>query len=153
MKRIGFTGTRHGMTDAQRQVVFALVRDMTPASEDWDQAHHGDCTGADADFHHIASSLGMYLVGHLPVDDTHRARCAFDETRSPTTHMARNRAIVAESDVMIACPYEATEQPRGGTWATIRMARKAGKPLAIVLPDGTVQRERWPNDAKPGSAP
>lgn len=30
-----------------------------------------------------------------------------------------------------------------GTWATIRMARKAGKPLAIVLPSGAVVKERW----------
>jgi hypothetical protein len=45
--------------------------------------------------------------------------------------------------VVIACPFERTEQQRSGTWATVRMARKAGKPLVIVYPQGDERRERW----------
>ena len=39
--------------------------------------------------------------------------------------MRRNADIVAASRVMLAAPYEDTPQPRGGTWGTIAMARKA----------------------------
>lgn len=64
--------------------------------------------------------------------------------RAPLAFMDRNQAIVDESEFMIAAPLEFTEQKRGGTWATVRMTRKAGKPLTIVWRDGTVMRERWP---------
>jgi hypothetical protein len=135
------------MTSAQKLSVAEILRAIDDAPR-WDDicfAHHGDCVGADADLHDLCVARGWVTIGHLPVDATHRAFCAFTETRSPSTHMARNRAIVAESDVMIACPAEPEEQPRGGTWATVRMTRKAGKPLALVLPDGTVRYERWPD--------
>ncbi len=58
--------------------------------------------------------------------------------------MRRNADIVRESNIMIAAPFEETEQERGGTWRTIGMARKAKKPLAIVWRDGRVEKERWP---------
>lgn len=134
---VGFTGTRFGMTKEQKVRMSSLV----PRADFY---HHGDCVGADADFHNIVRYLchdfnhDGQIVGHLPVDTTHRAFCTFDETRDPLPHMKRNKAIVTESDVMLACPSTMEEQQFGGTWATIRMARKAKKPLTIVYPDGSV---------------
>jgi hypothetical protein len=43
---------------------------------------------------------------------------------------------------MLAAPYVPTEQTHGGTWRTIGLARKAKKPLVIVLPDGSIREER-----------
>lgn len=40
--RLGFTGTRRGMTDAQKTRV---AQESAPFAE----VHHGDCVGADAD--------------------------------------------------------------------------------------------------------
>ena len=152
MKHIGFTGTRHGMTREQALAVVIVAASYVKQGERW-TAHHGDCIGADEGFHDLAHNVGATIVGH-PSTHNLRAYREFDVEHDRKAPMVRNADIVRESDVMIACPYEATEQPRGGTWATIRMARMARKPLAIVLPDGTVQRERWPvDDAKPGSAP
>ena len=52
--------------------------------------------------------------------------------------------IVADADVMLACPPNYEEIKRGsGTWATIKFARKSGKPLAIVYPDGGFMVENW----------
>jgi hypothetical protein len=157
MRHIGFTGTRRGMTDEQMSAVNRVIMDCVTR---WASsiapmtAHHGDCVGADAEFHGFVARRGFHIVGHLPVDEQHRAfcrfdetrepLCRFDETREPRTHMQRNRQIVTAADVMIATPSEMVEQERGGTWATIRMTRKAGKPLAVVLPDGFVAFERWP---------
>lgn len=146
-RHLGFTGTRHGMTDKQRMVVAkaveSAVKRLPYVGEDRLIIHHGDCVGADAEFHDITGPR-CKRIGHLPEDDTHRAFCTFDETRSPLPHMKRNKAIVAESDAMIATPYESAEQERGGTWKTIGFTRKANKPLAIVWPDGVVTLERWP---------
>ena len=140
MKHIGFTGTRKGMTPDQYVSVARII--ATRPSREW-SAHHGDCVGADFDFHKIAASVGAWTVGHVPMDDTLRAFCDFHELRIPSPYMQRNAAIVAESDVMIACPAESDERITGGTWRTIRMARQACRPLAIVWPNGTVKYERW----------
>jgi hypothetical protein len=143
-KHIGFTGTRYGMTDEQRKAVDSVLADIIGGDLKLGViAHHGDCVGADAHFHDIAVQYGAYVVGHIPIDGSHRAFCHFNQWLPALPHMKRNREIVAAADVMIATPAEAVEQPRGGTWATIRMARKAKKPLAIVRPDGHVVYERW----------
>jgi hypothetical protein len=92
----------------------------------------------------MATRLELWRIGHLPIDQEHRAFCEFDETRPPLKHMQRNKAIVAESDVVIACPLDMVEKTIGGTWKTIGFTRKAGRPLAIVWRDGTVTKERWP---------
>ena len=51
----------------------------------------------------------------------------------------RNEHIVDEADVVVAAPATEMEQPRGGTWYTIRYARKVEKVLHVVGPDGTVE--------------
>src|SRR5262245_13605371 len=132
MIHVGFTGTRHGATDAQHAAMRRLLETLTEVT-----AHHGDCVGADAQFHAIARALKWRIVIHPPVDDSERARCEGDESRAPLTHMKRNKAIVDAATLMLAAPYQMTEQELGGTWKTIRMARKAKKPLVIVFPDGT----------------
>lgn len=57
--------------------------------------------------------------------------------------MRRNKNIVMASTVMIAAPFELTQQEHGGTWRTIDMTRTAKRPLAIVSPDGATAIERW----------
>lgn len=138
MRHIGFTGTRYGMTDVQRMRVVLEVERFADDSLGV-VGHHGDCVGADAQFHEIVRVLpGGYLVGHLPVNESDRAFCTFDEVRQALPYMKRNAQIVAAANVMIAAPFEMTEQDRGGTWRTIGMARRAKKSLVIVLPDGSV---------------
>ncbi len=142
MKNVGFTGTRHGMTLLQHGAMRQQVLDL---GVNGIVAHHGDCIGADAQFHRIVrQEIGGWIVGHLPADATHAAGCEFDEKRDPLTHMKRNREIVRAADVMLAAPFDMEEQERGGTWATIRMARKAKKPLRIVWPNGAVTIEEGP---------
>lgn len=102
-------------------------------------AHHGDCIGADAQFHAIARELGWRVAVYPgPEGDGDRAGCDHDELRAPLTHMKRNKALVLESHRVMAVPADMTPQPHGGTWKTIEMARKAKKPLVIVFPDGSV---------------
>jgi hypothetical protein len=114
------------MTIAQR----SMVRELTVMA--WSTsglvAHHGDCVGADEEWH---NSILRHFV--LPVTiETHpgplgawSAGCLGDVSHTPIPPMKRNAAIVAASQVMIAAPFDDDPQPRGGTWSTIGMARKA----------------------------
>lgn len=144
MTELGFTGTRFGMTPAQKAAVAKRLAAYDPATV---VAHHGDCIGADADFHALCRDAGVAKIvahpGHpdgRPTDTSQRAFTDADEVREPKPFLVRNGDIVDESSEMIATPAEFTETQRGGTWSTIRRARRGGRPLTIVFPDGEVTR-------------
>lgn len=140
---VGFTGTRFGMTTEQ----FRAVRRLIPTGPF--TAHHGDCVGADAEFHEICTGLATIEVHPGPISDL-SAGCPGHVRHDPRSHMVRNAAIVAASQVMIAAPPQDDPQSRGGTWATIGMARRAlraGKlrELYVVGRGGQLLRhEEWP---------
>lgn len=134
--RIGFTGTQRGMTVAQQTVVRRLSRSLVV-----DEAHHGDCVGADADFDAIMRERGVPRHVHPPDDPKKRAFVRDFAVRYPTKpYLERNRAIVDDTDALIAAPKGATEEQRSGTWATIRYARNAGKAVTIVWPNGSIEQ-------------
>ena len=135
---VGFTGTRHGLTPAQRQSLeLVLVQECGDDGE----VHHGDCVGADASCHTIALAHGWRIVVHPPDNDTLRAFCEGDETREPEGYIDRNRSIVDDTHVLVACP-SGPEERRSGTWSTIRWAMKNGRRVVIVWPDGTIERRQ-----------
>jgi hypothetical protein len=137
--KVGFTGTRHGGTPQQKETLSLLLVTLKPT-----EAHHGDCVGADAEFHHYVRIVcgRAVIIVHPPLHDDLRAWCILDEftrMRPEKPYLARNLDIVDETDVLIAMPAEATEQLRGGTWYTIRYARRQHKKVYMILPDGTLQ--------------
>lgn len=133
---LGFTGSRWGMSHAQ---LAALAGVMT---EDWEEVHHGDCVGADAECHALAEAVALRTVVHPPSDERLRAFCPGDVVLPPASYVVRDRAIVAACDVLVACPREAVAVPRSGTWLTINLGRAAHRPVRIVFPDGTFSTER-----------
>lgn len=144
--RIGFTGTRHGMSAEQKEVLIAmLIPEAVEPSAERHQLHHGDCIGADYEAAGIAYYNGFRVICHPPIDTTHRAYFGINaEDRKPKTHFARNRDIVDETDLLIACPQymdPITKATKGGTAYTVNYARKCGKPVWIVRPDGSVEKE------------
>lgn len=137
MIKIGFTGTRHGMTQAQRAAVYEFLY-----TREGGEFHHGDCIGADAEAHDVAAMAGFDpndggIVVHPPTDPKARAFKTCSIVLDPLPYLVRNRAIVDETSWLIATPAEAVEQARGGTWYTVRYARSLKKNLRIFLPDGT----------------
>lgn len=131
---VGFSGTRDGMTEAQKAKLEELLTELNP-----DQFRHGDCLGADEEAHFIARELGVPVVTHPPIEDKLRAYTmgAIIEIKAAPYHV-RNKAIVDNSHVLVAAPKEATEDPagRGGTWQTINMARRSEIPVYIIWPSG-----------------
>ena len=151
MIHIGFTGTRHGMTDKQRDRVWILLIEQTYGDRAF-TFHHGDCVGADAECHRLVREMSarierpLDIEKHPPSNTASQAHCLMmlgEVTHWPLPYMARNAAIVAAADLVLATPFEMREQDRGGTWGTIGIARRVNRPLVIVFPDGTTEGE-WP---------
>jgi hypothetical protein len=125
------------MTGAQKERLKGLLN-----ASGCSEAHHGDCVGADEQFHDILTEgLGWTIVIHPSSSDALRAYKGEGEFDTiilpPKPPLQRNHDIVDASDLMIACPNEREEILRSGTWATIRYARERHKPLIVILPDGT----------------
>lgn len=138
MVEIGFTGTRRGMTNQQKETVTRIIQDLPHVRK----AHEGDCIGSDHDFCHICNSLDIKLVGHPPDVPTYRAFHFKDVMMlPPKPYLERNDDIIKFSKIMIATPGEYIEKKRSGTWYTIRHARKARREIFIVFPDGLVKHE------------
>jgi hypothetical protein len=132
-RSVGVTGTRKGLTAVQKEAVKILLSDLKA-----EELQHGDCVGADAEIHSLAEALGLRIVIHTPSDTKRRAHCRSDHIEPPKPYLARDRAIVDATALLIATPAEQHgERLRSGTWTTVRYARKAGKRIIIVRPDGT----------------
>ena len=104
------------------------------------EIHHGDCIGADAEFHDLClqswPAASVRVVLHPPTVATKRA---FKESPGqtdldPLPYLQRNHAIVDSVDAMLGAPKGMSEELRSGTWATIRYSRKRGVPLRILWP-------------------
>jgi hypothetical protein len=129
--RIGFTGSRTGLTAKQRDQLWALL----PGALEF---HHGDCIGADHEAHLIALELGVPVVVHPPTVVKYRAWSTHGmQYMAPAPFLVRNKRIVRYTDQLIACPKESVEPKPGrgqGTWSTVRYARDQGKPVDILWP-------------------
>lgn len=135
---VGFSGTQNGMTRHQIIAVTEILSHSALLN-----AHHGDCIGADADFHFLARGRGLYMIGHPPHNFNKRAFCEFDFEHRPGEYLARNKHIVDASEFMIFTPGGFEEELRSGTWSTVRYTRKKLKMGHIVFPDGSVETETW----------
>lgn len=139
-RHIGITGTRHGMTNAQK----SSLCDLLDEGRIW--LHHGCCVGADEEAHWLAFELGISSVGHPPTDTRLQMAAgqgdgySFIEMREPKPYHDRNRDIVDECALLIAIPEAETEQAKGGTWYTVRYARQVGREHVIIWPDGSRDR-------------
>jgi hypothetical protein len=127
--KVGFTGTGTGLTPYQMIAVERQLQELSPI-----EFHHGDCVGADAVAHDIATSLGIKTIQHPPTNPRARAFTRCDEVRSCKPYLERNHEIVDETDVLLACPRSKNEELRSGTWATVRYARKQGREIRIIYP-------------------
>jgi hypothetical protein len=133
--KYGMTGTRNGMTPLQKDIFLQALLKQPKL----DHLVHGDCIGADFDAHKLSRSLS-HTVTVRPCDlSDQRAFCNADIEHPTKKPLQRNADIVNEVRVMFAFPGELKEQLRSGTWATIRLARKSGKLLYIIYPDGSVE--------------
>jgi hypothetical protein len=137
MITVGFTGTRSGMSSAQRQSVLLALRSLLEKHGEV-RAVHGDCVGADADFDQLCSELQIPREIYPCTIENARAHCENKGAlclRQPIAPLKRNEQIVNAVDILFATPYSRVEERRSGTWFTVRYARKISKPHEIFFTD------------------
>lgn len=134
MTKIGFTGTRLGLTELQSFALRQILEDVGLF-----EFGHGDCVGADEQAARIAYELGAKLTCFPPVSPDKRAFTLFNhETMMAETYFARNRSIAQWCDMLIGCPPSDSRLTTGGTWYTIDYSLKIKKPTSVIWPNGTV---------------
>lgn len=138
MTDYGFTGSSEVVTTLVQLMSF---REFLPTAG-MTKFRHGDCIMADHEAHQIVRLAlpDVPIHGHPPNRDVKRAFCDTDEQTKPKPYLDRNRDIAAACDILLAMP-KGPETQRGGTWYTIREARRLKKPVVIFWPDGSVTRE------------
>lgn len=143
MEVAGFTGTQHTITQAQIEWLHNRLHERS-----WRHFHHGACIGADAMAHHLAlhnpaieiwvhppEKLDKVAMNCLKRHITNRVHVL---PRKP--YLDRDRDIVDACELLFALPNgPEDENPRSGTWYTIRYAVKVGKPVLICWPDGRIE--------------
>lgn len=128
---LGMTGNRLGFQSKfQQRGAWSLFKFFEPK-----EFHHGGCIGCDDQCHSIALTLNIPIIVHRPINESEMASCTGGEDRLAKTYLARNRDIVAESDVMLSFPRaEWNPNDRGGTVWTTKYTIKLGIPIVIVTP-------------------
>jgi len=140
IESIGFTGTRLGMSVRQRQGIETLLWLLQPK-----EVHHGDCIGADEQFHRIAQQMKLRIIIHPPDNQRLQANCLFDPGDKKSFRMAskpyleRNVDIVNASDILLGAPGTSEEMQHSGTWMTIRHARGLKKNVIVIYPEGNIE--------------
>ena len=135
MITFGFTGTQNGCTPAQLTALTGLMAQVVRQGDTW---RHGDCVGSDAQGHQIARMRGAIIHVHPPTNPAKRAFCDGDVIWLPRPYIDRNHDIAERCDHLIATP-KGPEELRSGTWSTIRYARRIGRPVTIIWPDGSME--------------
>jgi len=139
MNKVGFTGTRVNITKEQTKAFKKLIKSFNMI-----EFHHGDCVGWDAEAHKTIKKMKLphhvEIVIHPPHYNGYRAYCKGHLVLPTKPYLDRNKDIVDQSDMLIACPA-GKEKLSSGTWSTVRYARKKDKPVYIILPNGKVKKE------------
>jgi hypothetical protein len=142
--RLGFTGSRTGMSALQTVAFLDFVADSPTGFSEF---HYGDCVGADEEAFNLLYQLGAGGVFHChpPIKEAHRAHTEVHaDTLGMVVHPAsdylqRDRSIVNSSDVLIGTP--ASDTRTGGTWYTLDYAIMQNRiPVVIISADGSVLR-------------
>lgn len=127
--KVGFTGTRQGMSQAQKEQFVLLMYDLHPT-----EFHHGDCEGADAEAHDIIREFfpTCKIVVHPPVSNYLRAFKQGDEILEPLPYLVRDKKIVDATHYLIGAPLCDIEEKGSGTWYTIKYASETLKNRTIL---------------------
>ena len=126
--KIGFTGTRKGMTFDQKNNFLVMMEELNDEHH-LDEFHHGDCIGADKDAHQLVETYFPNIMIHIhpPNNGDKRAFCKGGFMHPESSTLERNRHIVDMTELLVATPDGSIEKLRSGTWSTVRYAKKLNK--------------------------
>lgn len=139
--KVGFTGTRKGMTNRQKKTLYLIMIDIEPI-----EFTHGGCYGADSEAHEIIHEIITPEEERIHIYPGNQNQYTIWKKYKRTDfldyitlheimpYLKRNKKIVDSSNILAAAPSSLKEETRSGTWTTIRYARKQGKPIIILDP-------------------
>lgn len=134
------TGTRKGMTLHQHNTFVSMLKADRPSL-----IVHGAALGADSDVHRKAILYNIpcdiYPASGVPSNIDNLNIRAIDIIHEAAPPLERNKTMVKAGTHVVAFPKLMVEELRSGTWAAIRYAKTARKPLTIVWPDGTIDEQ------------
>ena len=150
MITIGFTGTKEGLTEKQKDTLISFIACEVELNNNEIIGRHGDCIGADATFNSICEALGVSVIIHPGKNkfgqSPTRAHCGKNKKETiileEKEYLVRDDDITKECTFLVACPKEKKEQLRSGTWTTVRRARKRNKPVVLIFNDGSINDGR-----------
>ena len=100
MLKIGFIGTRHGMSNEQIKELTKIIK-----YKNFDEFHHGMCIGADEQAHHIVEDIkDVKIIGHPPKYLGSYSPVSCSSMIKPDTYRKRNNSIIDSTDILIATP-------------------------------------------------
>ena len=134
---IGFTGTRLGMSENQKNQFSDHLGALTFTYPEV-HFHHGCCIGADIEADVIARNHKCWMHLHPSTFKATQVQVYEfgDILYSPAAPLVRDLDIVKASSILNAAPRnDKIEQFRGsGSWATIRYGKKVlGEGYVIIL--------------------
>jgi hypothetical protein len=147
---MAFTGSRQGCTPAQLESLGMFLRVLF--GKGLRLLRHGACRGADEQAALLGRDMKLYVIahpGHLEEWTSAPALAASDLVLDREDTLARNRAmmdLMGQAGVAVGCPSGPEAEPsqrRSGTWAALRHARRLGRRVATVWPDGALRLEGW----------
>lgn len=128
---LGFTGTRRGLTEAQRVQLIQMLHALRSRQN---VLHQGGAVGADREAMVLARQLRYDIHWHPSTlnEVTFDRQYERDEWHDTYPPLARNRHIAQACEVLIAAPLTDEEELRSGTWHTVRCARDLVKPVILL---------------------
>lgn len=142
--RVGFSGTRAGMTSEQYREVRGWVAARLASIV---AVHHGCCVGADVDFHNICVDLGLIKLIQLHPSNNRGTNKLLELRQMADVAkiwpegepLERDQVIVSCSSVLLITPQSDDEVVRSGTWATKRKADRMRVPVIHFRVEGEVE--------------
>jgi hypothetical protein len=127
--KIGFTGTREGMTQHQKEQFVLKMQELGPT-----EFHHGDCEGADAEAHDIVREFFPDVIIHVypPKSKYRQAFKKGDIHYEPQEYLVRDNNIVDACDHLIGAPKSDKPATKSGSWYTIRYAKSSNVPNTVL---------------------
>ena len=113
--RLAFTGTRQGMTAAQRRRCATLLRELMP-----EEVHHGDAIGADAEFHDGAAPRCARDGASAARAEASGVLLGRSDRSAEPLQSAESRPGGRGGVVLGAPTGQAALNPGSGTWYTVR---------------------------------
>jgi predicted Rossmann fold nucleotide-binding protein DprA/Smf involved in DNA uptake len=140
---VGFSGTAGEMTRPQRAALTAFF--INRVVEKDSIVFHGGCVGVDQYVHSLCLKHGVLVEVFPSVKHDHwfvpAGSYSWGRVHEAMLPLERNHVIAEVPARLVAVPETETMVLRSGTWATVRYALKANRPVILILPNGSIRME------------